>query len=50
MKKILARGGIEFIAVVLGITISLWIEDEKNKTSELKEQISLWRDECLLIK
>jgi len=41
MKKILARGGIEFIAVVLGITISLWIEDEKNKTSELKEQISL---------
>jgi len=41
MKKVLARGGIEFIAVVLGITISLWIEDGKNKSSERKEQISL---------
>ena len=41
MKNILARGGIEFIAVVLGITISLWIEDKKNKSSERKEQISL---------
>jgi len=41
MKKFLARGGIEFIAVVLGITISLWIEDGKNKRSGLKEQISL---------
>ena len=41
MKNILTRGGIEFIAVVLGITISLWIEDKKNKSSERKEQISL---------
>ena len=41
MKNILARGGIEFIAVVMGITISLWIEDGKNKNFQLKEQISL---------
>ena len=41
MKNILARGGVELIAVVLGITISLWIESRKNKSSELREQISL---------
>ena len=41
MKNILARGGIEFIAVVMGITISLWIEDGKNKNFQLREQISL---------
>ena len=41
MKNILARGGIELIAVVLGITISLWIESKKNKSYELREQISL---------
>ena len=41
MKNILARGGIEFIAVVMGITISLWIEDGKNKNFQQKEQISL---------
>ena len=41
MKNILARGGIEFIAVVMGITISLWIEDGKKKNFQLKEQISL---------
>ena len=41
MKNILARSGIELIAVVLGITISLWIESKKNKSSELREQISL---------
>ena len=41
MKNILARGGIELIAVVPGITISLWIESKKNKSYELREQISL---------
>jgi len=41
MKKVFTRGGIELIAVVLGITISLWIEDGKNKSLELKEQVSL---------
>ena len=29
MKKILTRGGIEFLAVLLGITGSLFIEDKK---------------------
>ena len=41
MKNILARGGIEFIAVVFGITISLWIEETKNISSKRREQISL---------
>tara|TARA_Y100000815_G_scaffold258958_1_gene268924 strand:- start:172 stop:849 length:678 start_codon:yes stop_codon:yes gene_type:complete len=29
MKNILARGGIEFLAVLFGITISLWVEDSR---------------------
>ena len=29
MKKILTRGGVELIAVVLGITLSLWVDDKK---------------------
>ena len=41
MKYILARGGVELIAVVLGITMPFWIESKKNKRSELREQISL---------
>ena len=36
MKNILARGGIEFIAVLLGITGSLWI-DENKQTKEKNE-------------
>ena len=27
MKKIITRGGVEFLAVLFGITISLWVED-----------------------
>ena len=27
MKNVLARGGVEFLAVLFGITISLWGED-----------------------
>ena len=27
MKNILARGGVEFVAVFLGIAFSLWIDD-----------------------
>ena len=27
MKNILARGGIEFLAVFLGIALSLWVDD-----------------------
>ena len=29
MKKILAKDEIEFIAVVLGITISFWLDNRK---------------------
>ena len=35
MKNILARGGIEFIAVFLGIALSLWV-DEFQKSKEAK--------------
>ena len=35
MKNILARGGIEFIAVFLGIFLSLWV-DGKIKNIDLK--------------
>ena len=38
MKNILARGGIEFLAVLLGITISLWI-DKNNQNSDLNNEI-----------
>ena len=41
MKSILARCGIEFMAVVLGVTISLWIDETMNKSSKRREQISL---------
>ena len=37
MKNILARGGIEFIAVLLGITSSLWI-DENRKARDINEK------------
>ena len=40
MKNILARGGIEFLAVLLGISASLWI-DNNNK----KEDLVLQREE-----
>ena len=33
MKKILARGGIEFLAIFLGIALSLLVDDYKNKTN-----------------
>ncbi len=35
MKNILARGGIEFLAVLLGITLSLWVE-ENSKQKDIK--------------
>ena len=41
MKNILAMGVVKLIALVLGATISLWIETKKNKITELREQISL---------
>ena len=33
MKNILARGGIEFIAVFLGIVLSLWVDDYRDSTN-----------------
>ncbi|SVB62263.1 uncharacterized protein METZ01_LOCUS215117 [marine metagenome] len=35
MKNILARGGIEFLAVLLGITASLWI-DKNQKINRIR--------------
>ena len=37
MKKILARGGIEFLAVLLGLSGSLWIDDTSKKNAQKKE-------------
>ena len=42
MKNIFARGGIEFLAVLLGITLSLWVdENSKNKDIHLALQKDL---------
>ena len=38
MKNLLARGGVEFIAVLLGISGSLWIDNNKD-FRELNYQI-----------
>ena len=45
MKKILARGGIEFLAVLLGITLSFWVEEWRNET----EQRKLLNNDCIHI-
>ena len=42
MKNILARGGIEFIAVVLGISGSLWIDDWSTSRSDISEEYSAY--------
>ena len=39
MKNILARGGIEFLAVLLGISASLWIENSRSER-ELQFQLN----------
>ena len=41
MRNILARGGIEFIAVVLGITISFWLDNQKEEWNNRKIEINL---------
>jgi len=42
MKKLLTKGGIEFIAVFLGIFLSLWVDD-KIKSTDLKvEKIQVY--------
>ncbi|MDB9722408.1 hypothetical protein OAA83_00585 [Candidatus Marinimicrobia bacterium] len=50
MKNILARGGIEFIAVLLGITGSLWVDEsrqEKEKEKQLQSDIIAIHNELL---
>jgi len=44
MKNILARGGVEFIAVLLGITLSLYIDKQIEESSMLKTEKSLLSD------
>ena len=39
MKTILARGGIEFLAVFLGIALSLWVDDFREER-ELRERLN----------
>ena len=41
MKSLLARGGVEFIAVLLGISLSLYV-DENSKKKEI--QLALQKD------
>ena len=41
MKNILAKGGIEFLAVFLGIVLSLWVDDYRNKLNTKNEIRSL---------
>ena len=43
MKNVLARGGIEFLAVLLGITGSLWLDDRSTLTQERKYEIEAYQ-------
>ncbi len=38
VKNILARGGIEFLAVLLGISGSLWIDDSSTNRNDRTEE------------
>ena len=44
MKNILARGGIEFLAVLLGITLSLYIDQKLDESAIAKTESSLLSD------
>ena len=44
MKSILARGGIEFVAVLLGITLSLFIDQKIEDSAKAKTESSLLSD------
>ena len=44
MKNILARGGIEFLAVLSGITISLWVEDSRQNSDMQKKIIDDYKN------
>lgn len=39
MEKLLTRGGVELIAVVLGITLSLWVDDKKDLSVVKKNNV-----------
>ena len=41
MKNILARGGIEFLAVLYGITISIWVDDSR-PNSDIEKKDYWW--------
>lgn len=43
MRKILARGGIEFLAVLLGITSSLWIDKNQKKSDLEHDRIEVYK-------
>ena len=38
MKNILARGGIEFLAVIMGISGSLWLDDNNTYKNDRKQE------------
>jgi hypothetical protein len=38
MKNILARGGIEFLAVIMGISGSLWLDDNNTYNTDRKQE------------
>ena len=44
MKNILARGGVEFLAVLLGITLSLYIDQQIEESAIVKNEKSLLSD------
>ena len=54
MEKLLTRGGVELIAVVLGITLSLWVDDKKDlsvvKKNNVKTLKSIKAEVALRIK
>ena len=54
MEKLLTRGGVELIAVVLGITLSLWVDDKKElsvvKKNNVKTLKSIKAEVALRIK
>jgi len=43
MKNILARGGIEFLAVLLGISGSLWIDNNKKLADLENERVNVYQ-------
>ena len=54
MEKLLTRGGVELTAVVLGITLSLWVDDKKDlsvvKKNNVKTLKSIKAEVALRIK